>query len=77
MRRIADNISKIRERIHGFEQRYQRPPGSVALLAVSKKQPIEAIREAYEAGLRNFGENYLQEAEEKIATLNEIGRAHV
>lgn len=72
MRRIADNISKIFDRIHGFEQRYQRPEGSVTLLAVSKKQPIEAIRAAYAAGIRDFGENYLQEAESKIQALADL-----
>ena len=72
MRRIADNISEIRERIHAFEQTYQRPQGAVTLLAVSKKQPIEAIRDAYEAGIRNFGENYLQEAEAKISALSDL-----
>jgi len=72
MRRIADNISEIFERIHGFEQRYQRPDGSVTLLAVSKKQPIEAIRAAYDAGIRDFGENYLQEAEAKIQALGDL-----
>lgn len=72
MRRIADNISEIRERIHAFEQRYDRPQGAVTLLAVSKKQPIDAIREAYEAGIRDFGENYLQEAEAKIDALSNL-----
>jgi pyridoxal phosphate enzyme (YggS family) len=72
MRRIADNICKIFDRIHAFEQRYQRPPGTVTLLAVSKKQPIEAIRQAYEAGIRNFGENYVQEAEFKILQLSDL-----
>lgn len=72
MPRIADNILKIRERIHAFEQRYERPEGAVTLLAVSKKQPIEAIRAAYEAGIRDFGENYLQEAEAKIAVSNDL-----
>jgi len=72
MPRIADNILEIRERIHAFEQRYRRPDGAVTLLAVSKKQPAEAIREAYEAGIRDFGENYLQEAEAKISALREL-----
>lgn len=72
MRRIADNISEILERMHAFEQRYQRPHGAVTLLAVSKKQPVEAIRAAYAAGLRDFGENYLQEAEAKIAALADL-----
>ena len=72
MRRIADNISEIRERIHAFEQRYQRPADAVKLLAVSKKQPEALIREAFAAGQRDFGENYLQEAEEKITALADL-----
>jgi len=72
MPRIADNILEIRERIHAFEQRFGRQPGAVTLLAVSKKQPVESIRTAYEAGIRDFGENYLQEAEAKIAALRDL-----
>ena len=50
-----------------------RPPGSVAILGVSKKQSLATIREAYAAGLRAFGENYLQEAVEKFAPLRAEG----
>jgi len=52
-----------------------RSPESVTILGVSKKQPLAAIREAYAAGLRSFGENYLQEAAEKFAPLREEGLA--
>lgn len=72
MPRIADNISEIIERIHAFEQRYQRLAGSVTLLAVSKKQSEQSIRSAFAAGLRDFGENYLQEAEAKISILKDL-----
>lgn len=72
MRRIADNIRQILEQIDEFEQRYQRSEGSVSLLAVSKKQPENRIREAYEAGIRDFGENYLQDAEGKINALCDL-----
>jgi pyridoxal phosphate enzyme (YggS family) len=72
MGRIADKILQIREQIHEFEQRYGRPDDSVTLLAVSKKQPGERIREAYLAGIRDFGENYLQEAEAKVAALADL-----
>lgn len=44
----------------------------MGLLAVSKTQPAEAIREAFDAGLRDFGENYLQEALEKQADLADL-----
>ncbi len=43
------------------------------LVAVSKGQPPEAIREAFDAGVRDFGENYLQDAMKKIASLHEAG----
>jgi len=69
MPRIADNFRRILEQIHEFEQSYNRPRGSVKLLAVSKQQPVDKIMQAYEAGQLDFGENYLQEAESKIATL--------
>jgi len=72
MGRIADKISQILEQIHEFEQRYGRPAGSVTLLAVSKKQPIDRIRAAYQAGIRDFGENYLQEAGQKMDLLQDL-----
>lgn len=70
MSSIADNIFEIFEQIHEFEQRYGRSRGSVALMGVSKKQTVEKMSQAYQAGLRDFGENYLQEAEEKMSRLN-------
>lgn len=62
MSMIAANISTLGERISAAAQAAQRDPASVGLLAVSKTKPAEALREAYAAGLRDFGENYLQEA---------------
>lgn len=72
MPKISENARQIVERIHEFEQRYERPAGSVTLLAVSKKQSPESIREAYGAGIRDYGENYLQEAEAKITFLQDL-----
>jgi len=62
MSTIADNISHVGSRIQTATQAAHRPENSVQLLAVSKTKPAEALREAYAAGLRDFGENYLQEA---------------
>lgn len=62
MSMIAANISTLGERINAAAQAAQRDPASIGLLAVSKTKPAQALREAYEAGLRDFGENYLQEA---------------
>ncbi len=68
---IADNLARVNERIRLAEQRYGRPAGSVRLLAVSKTRPPEAILAAAACGQRHFGENYLQEALEKITRLKE------
>ncbi|MGF0240458.1 YggS family pyridoxal phosphate-dependent enzyme [Rhodococcus sp. IEGM1300] len=62
MSTIADNIALVSSRIRAAALAAQRDEHSVQLLAVSKTKPAEALREAYAAGLHNFGENYLQEA---------------
>jgi pyridoxal phosphate enzyme (YggS family) len=62
MSTIADNIAQVSSRIRAAALAAQRDEHSVQLLAVSKTKPAEALREAYDAGLRDFGENYLQEA---------------
>ncbi|MEO6676454.1 MAG: YggS family pyridoxal phosphate-dependent enzyme [Pseudomonas sp.] len=62
MSTIADNILQVSSRIQAATQAAHRAAHSVQLLAVSKTKPAEALREAYAAGLRDFGENYLQEA---------------
>ncbi|WP_038343316.1 YggS family pyridoxal phosphate-dependent enzyme [Acinetobacter sp. A47] len=53
-------------------QRVQRDPATVQLLAVSKTHPAERLRDMHEAGQRCFGENYLQEALEKIEALQDL-----
>jgi hypothetical protein len=72
MSTIASNIAKVAERIAAAAQAAGREPDAVKLLAVSKTQPAEAIREACAAGLRDFGENYLQEALDKQAHLADL-----
>ena len=62
MSTIADNIAQVSSRIRAAALAAQRDEHSVQLLAVSKTKPAEALRDAYAAGLRDFGENYLQEA---------------
>jgi pyridoxal phosphate enzyme (YggS family) len=62
MSTIADNIAQVSSRIHAAAVAAQRDEHSVQLLAVSKTKPTEALREAYAAGILDFGENYLQEA---------------
>jgi len=72
MSTIAENISTLAERIHNAAQAAQRDPASVGLLAVSKTKPASDLREAYAAGLRDFGENYLQEALGKQTELSDL-----
>ena len=72
MTSVAENLQQIGQQIRQYEQRYGREAGSVSLLAVSKQQSAEKIREAAAAGARDFGENYLQEAESKIAVLADL-----
>ncbi|MBR7199956.1 YggS family pyridoxal phosphate-dependent enzyme [Pseudomonas sp. 14A] len=62
MSTIADNIALVSSRIQAATAAAGRTENSVQLLAVSKTKPAQALREAYAAGLRDFGENYLQEA---------------
>ncbi|WNW12326.1 YggS family pyridoxal phosphate-dependent enzyme [Pseudomonas sp. DTU_2021_1001937_2_SI_NGA_ILE_001] len=62
MSTIAANISTLEQRIRDAAQVARRDPSSIGLLAVSKTKPAADLRKAYAAGLRHFGENYLQEA---------------
>ncbi len=69
---IAARLAGVRQRISRAALRSQRPPEAVNLLVASKGQPAEAIRAAYEAGARCFGENYVQEALAKRANLADL-----
>ncbi|MEX2517186.1 MAG: YggS family pyridoxal phosphate-dependent enzyme [Gammaproteobacteria bacterium] len=69
MKNIEQNLSALRQHIAASASKYGRPPESVHIIAVSKRQPAAAIRAAMAAGQRDFGENYLQEAIPKIETL--------
>jgi hypothetical protein len=66
---ISVALAQIRRRISDAEQRFNRDPNSVQLLAVSKTKPVAAIQSAIDAGQTYFAENYLQEAIEKIVSL--------
>lgn len=65
----ANRLHIVQMRIRAAEQRFQRPSGSVQLLAVSKMQPATAISAVAAAGQSCFGENYLQEALDKMTEL--------
>jgi PLP dependent protein len=69
---IAENIALIRERISEAAQRDGRRAEQIAMMAVSKTHPPERIREAYEAGLRLFGENRVREFIGKTAALADL-----
>ncbi|HZP17017.1 MAG TPA: YggS family pyridoxal phosphate-dependent enzyme [Terriglobales bacterium] len=58
---IAENIGRVRERVQAAARRSGRSPSEISLMAVTKTVPAEQIREAYEAGLRLFGENRVHE----------------
>jgi len=69
---FTQNLIAVQQRLHEACQRSGRQSTGVQLLAVSKTQPASAIREAFATGQRAFGENYLQEALEKIAQLSDL-----
>lgn len=69
---IADNIALVQDRMAAAALRSGRKPEAVTLMAVSKTFPSEKIREAYDAGLRVFGENRVQEFAGKIAGLQDV-----
>jgi pyridoxal phosphate enzyme (YggS family) len=69
---LAARLAAVRERIASAERRFNRAPGSVALLAVSKTRSAEEIRACALLGQRSFGENYLQEALAKITPLADL-----
>ena len=66
---FAARFQTVLNRIRTAERQFQRPPGSVELLAVSKTHPASAVAALAALGQRHFGENYLQEALDKIADL--------
>ena len=72
---IAENIAEVRERIAAAARRVGRDPADVTLMGVSKTFPAEAIREAYAAGIRVFGENRVQEFSGKSWDLHDLGEA--
>jgi pyridoxal phosphate enzyme (YggS family) len=69
---IEQKFNKVLNRISKAAMDAQRDPGSITLMAVSKTKPSQDIILAYQAGARHFGENYLQEAQHKIAALNAL-----
>ena len=73
---LADRLAAVRQRIEHAAQRAGRDPSSILLLAVTKIFPASALRAAYDLGLREFGENYVQEFEGKAPELSDLAGAH-
>ncbi|MCS7316201.1 MAG: YggS family pyridoxal phosphate-dependent enzyme [Bryobacterales bacterium] len=69
---IGQRAAEIRARIEAAARRAGREPQQVTLIAVTKVLPAEAIRAAYDAGLRHFGENYVQEFERKLPAVADL-----
>lgn len=72
MATITARATDLLDRIRTLESRYGRAPGSVTLVGISKTHPVEYIREAFGAGVRNIGESYLQEALPKLDALRSL-----
>ncbi len=74
---IRSNVEKIKEKIKKAAEKVGRNPEEIILLAASKTQPPEKIIQAYEAGIRYFGENRVQEGMKKIDQLKDkLPEAH-
>ena len=69
MSEVTMNLKAVQNMIQETAVRVQRDPSEVLLVAVSKTKPVELIQEAYDAGIRDFGENKVQELCEKMEVL--------
>jgi hypothetical protein len=69
---IQENLERVREEISAAAHRAGRKPEEILLIGVSKTHPAEAVREAFAAGLRHFGENRVQEWEGKLPALADL-----
>ena len=72
MQNIEKNLIDINHQIESAALEFKREPGDILLLAVSKRKSAENIRNAYSCGQRDFGENYLQEALDKVDELSDL-----
>ena len=73
MTTISANLQAVLARIDAAARNYGRSPGEIALIAVSKTWPATDVRDAATAGQKAFGENYVQEAVEKVSELRALG----
>ena len=74
---IYDNLGQVQRKIKEACERSGRSAGEVTLISVSKTKPLQMLKEAYEAGARDFGENKVQELTEKIPQMPGDVRWHM
>lgn len=74
---VAENYKKVLENVKRCAKEAGRSENDVTLIAVSKTKPLEMLKEAYEAGARDFGENHVQELVEKIPAMPSDVRWHM
>ena len=74
---IKENLEKVRENVHRAVERSGRSDSDVLLIAVSKTKPVEDLMEAYDAGVRDFGENKVQELVDKYEVMPKDARFHM
>ena len=66
---VTDNLKKVIERMENAAKRAGRNPEDITLIAVSKTKPVELIKQVYDAGIREFDENKVQEIDRKSEVL--------
>jgi PLP dependent protein len=72
---LAQRLAEVRRRIAKAAERVRRDPAQITLVAVTKVFPAAVIRDAYALGLREFGENYVQELEAKLPEVSDLAEA--
>lgn len=72
MQNIEKNLALVHQQIEQAATKFNRETSDITLLAVSKKKPSSDLRSAYDCGQRNFGENFLQEAQVKMRELSDL-----
>ena len=77
MSELLDNLKEVENNIDLSVNKAKRKREDVTLIAVSKTKPVEMIKELYDEGIRDFGENYVQELTDKIPVLPEDIRWHM
>lgn len=77
MEELSSNLSKVKERVESAIKRSNRKQDEVTLIAVSKTKPLEMLKEIYDLGVRDFGENKVQELTQKIDAMPQDIRWHM